>query len=177
MTAFQRIENFIIGLGMIVIAVLLAWSPEDGFIVIATILSVSMTAMGVRYLYYYATMARHMVGGKAVLYLGVIVLDFGVYSMTLIDEPRIYIVVDLIAVHTFWGIVNLLKGFREKGYGASMWKLDVGQGIGNLMMAAASLIFLHSPHILVDLYSAGLAYSGILKVISALRRTEIVYIQ
>ena len=154
MTAFQRIENFIIGLGMIVIAVLLAWSPEDGFIVIATILSVSMTAMGVRYLYYYATMARHMVGGKAVL-----------------------IVVDLIAVHTFWGIVNLLKGFREKGYGASMWKLDVGQGIGNLMMAAASLVFLHSPHILVDLYSAGLAYSGILKVISALRRTEIVYIQ
>ena len=166
-----------IGAGMIAIAVLLAMFPTDGFRAIAAILAVSMIAAGIRYLYYYASMARHMVGGKGIFFLGVIILDFGIYSSTLIDEPRIYIIIDLIAVHTFWGIVNLWKGIREKAAGAPMWKLDSAQGIGNLLIAAASLIFLHSPRVLVDLYSAGLAYSGILRVISALRRTAIVYIQ
>ena len=177
MTKLQRIHNLTAGAIMIAVAILLARYPENGFIMIAAILAISMITIGVRYLYYYATMARHMVGGKAILFLGVIILDFGLYSSTLTDEPRVYIMVDLIAVHTFWGVVNLWKGLREKGYGASMWKLDVCQGIGNLLIAAASLVFLGTPNILVDLYSAGLAYSGLLRVASAVRRTAIVYIQ
>ena len=61
---------------MIAVAILLARYPENGFIMIAAILAISMITIGVRYLYYYATMARHMVGGKAILFLGVIILDF-----------------------------------------------------------------------------------------------------
>ena len=50
-------------------------------------------------------------------------------------------------------------------------------GIVNIVILICCFIFRDSPITLANLYCAGLGYSGILRIINAFRRTEIVYIQ
>ena len=176
MTRSQRVKNIVFGLLVILCGVVMVLNPEDGFIYIAVILGVSLTLSGIRYLVYYVTMARHMVGGKAFLFLGVLVLDIGMFSTSLIDEPRYFIVTYLLAFHALTGLINLLRGREEKKNRAPGWKLNVLHGTVTLLICAACVLYLRRPPVLVSLYCAGLVYSGLVRIDSALRRTAIVYI-
>ena len=154
----------------------LAKNPDDGFVLINIILAITLILAGIGYLIYYFRMARHMVSGKMVLLCGLIILDFGLFATSVSDEPRIFIIGYLLVTHIFSGVLNLIKGIREKMTSAPGWGIDLAQGVGNLLIAAACIIYIHSNHILVGLYCAGLLYSGILRLVTAFRRTSIVYI-
>ena len=136
--------------------------------ILALILSVSLTLYGLRVLLYYFSMARHMVGGKRILYQGLIIFDLGIFTLTVVDNPKIYIILYLLGIHAFAG--------RFEG----PWRMDMASGVVNVSIAILAVVcgfFLNNMQDIVYIYASGLFYSAVLKIVNALRKTSIIYIQ
>lgn len=177
MNGAKRITGVIIGALMFLLGVLLIADPDGGLAVAALILSISLLVYAIRMLIYYFSMARHMVGGRTILYIGVIVLDLSIFFVTLSDIPRIYIVLYLAAIHAFAGAIDVLRAFEAMRYKAPSWKFSMITGAVNIIVAVLCIVFLGSERMIVYIYAAGLIWSAITRVIDAFRKTAIVYIQ
>ena len=176
MSAVERIKNVLIGLLIILGAVILIFFPEEGFIIIAGILSISLVAYGVKSLVYYLMLARHMVGGRIMLYLAVVVLDLGIFTMMLTKIPRIYIVLYLVVVYAFSVVIDILRALEAKKLQAPSWRFSLISGIINVVIVILCLVFINSTKMIVYLYSGGLIYLAIVRIVNAFRKTAIVYI-
>lgn len=176
MTITQRVFNFLAGLVIFMCGALLVLFPEESFGVVALILGVSLLVSGIRMTVFYFRMARHMVGGRYMLYIGVIVIDFGMFTLGMSDMPRFYLSLYLIFIYAFSGFVDIMRSLEAKQYGAS-WKLNMIHGIMNVLVAVLCLIYLNSTDMLVTLYGCGLIASACMRMAKTFRRTAIVYIQ
>ena len=177
MSSGQRIKNILIGLLIILGSMILIALPEEGLAITAGILSLSLFIYGVKSLIFYLTMARHMVGGRIMLYLAVIVLDFGMFTMMMTNIPKVYIALYLLAIYAFSGVIGILRALEAKKYQASSWRLSLVSGVINLAVAILCAVFIGSTNMIVYLYSAGLIYSAVVRIVTAFRKTAIVYIQ
>ena len=177
MTKARRVGNVLTGLFIIALGLLLALDPWHAYKVIILFLGLTMLFAGVRSLVYYFTMARHMVGGKAVLYWAVIVLDIGLFSLSMTNIPFVFVILYLAAIHGFSGFVDMMRARESRRLEASSWKLNFSHGLINVIMAALCLIFLGTPMVAVEIYALGLIYSGVIRIIQAFRKTAVVYIQ
>ena len=88
MRSIKRIGNIMIGFFLLIFALLIILSPENSTPLIAAILNIALYVYGIRLLWYYFRMARHMVGGKIILYRSVIIIDAALFmtSAIAIDE-------------------------------------------------------------------------------------------
>ena len=177
MSSGQRIKNILIGALIILGALILIVFPEEGLIITAGILSLSLFIYGIKTLIYYITIARHMVGGRIMLYLAVVVLDLGMFTLMLTNIPKIYIVLYLVVVYAFSGAIDILRALEAKKYQASSWRFSLISGIINVVVAILCVVFIGSSNMIVYLYCAGLIYSAIVRIVTAFRKTAIVYIQ
>ena len=177
MSGGQRIKNVLIGILIILGAVILIAFPEEGIIITASILSLSLFVYGIKTLIYYITMTRHMVGGRIMLYLAVVVLDLGMFTMMLTNIPKMYIALYLVVVYAFSGAIDILRALEAKKYQAPSWRLSLTSGIISVVIAILCIVFIGSTNMIVYLYSAGLIYSAIVRIVTAFRKTAIVYIQ
>lgn len=177
MSGGQRIKNVLIGILIILGAVILIAFPEEGIIITASILSLSLFVYGIKTLIYYITMTRHMVGGRIMLYLAVVVLDLGMFTMMLTNIPKMYIALYLVVVYAFSGAIDILRALEAKKYQAPSWRFSLISGIINVVIAILCIVFIGSTNMIVYLYSAGLIYSAIARIVTAFRKTAIVYIQ
>ena len=177
MTRFQRVKGIITGLAMIAFALLLLSSPEEGYEAVVYVLAAAFIVTAVSMLLYYFTMARFMVGGRVILFRGIILLDLGVVTLTLTDVKHYYILIYLILIHAFSGLVEILRAQEERRGGASSYRLKTVHGILDIVMAILCIIFIRRMSIAVIVFSIGVIYSGVLRIISACRRTKFVYIQ
>ena len=177
MSGGQRIKNVLIGVLIILGAVILIAFPEEGIIITASILSLSLFVYGIKTLIYYITMTRHMVGGRIMLYLAVVVLDLGMFTMMLTNIPKMYIALYLVVVYAFSGAIDILRALEAKKYQAPSWRFSLISGIISVVIAILCIVFIGSTNMIVYLYSAGLIYSAIARIITAFRKTAIVYIQ
>ncbi|MCR5773797.1 MAG: hypothetical protein K6G42_01810 [Lachnospiraceae bacterium] len=177
MTLLQRIKSIIIGAIMIATAIMINVNLEQGYIILLFILAAGLIVAGIGSLYYYLSMGRFIVGGRMFLYRGLILIDIGSFALTLSDVPRIYVLLYLMFIHTFSGIVEILRALESRQYGARSWKLKMSHGIVNLLVVVACFIFRKYPETLVIVYSLGIAYSGVMNIISALRKRSFIYIQ
>ena len=176
MTKLKRLTHIVTGLIMIFFGILLIVSPDNAYVLVISVLSLTFAAMGIKNLVYYFTMARFMVNGRLILFKGVILLDFGLVSASLVDMPKIYLILYLVAMHAFSGAVEILRAKEAKSYGAS-WKLKLSHGIVNILLALCCMIFIKMTNLAIYIYAAGLIYSAIIRIITAFRRTALVYIQ
>ena len=176
MSAGQRVKNILIGLMMLLVSLILFLDPEFGFYLVVLIITFSLIIFGLRSLFFYFTMARHMVGGRSMLYIGIIMLDLGVFFTTLADVPKIYVVLYLLFIHAFDGVVELMRSLEARRYGSS-WKLNMSSALVNIIMAVLCVVFLRSAEMLVFIYGVGLIYSAVVRIVSAFRKTAVVYIQ
>ena len=177
MSKSQRALNLLVGIFMIPMAILLAYSPGDGYDTIMAVLSIGLLAGGIRSLYYYFTMARHMVDGERSLYIGIIVLDFGIFTASLNEVPYFYVLLYLLGIHLFAGIVDIWAALNSKKLGAASWRLKLSSGLINVIISVLCLVFIGQRNTAVYIYCAGMIYSGIMRIITAFRRTAMVYIQ
>ena len=53
----------------------------------------------------------------------------------------------------------------------------MGSGIVNILLAILCLVFIKVTSIAVMIYAVGLIYAGVIKIITAFRKTTMVYIQ
>ena len=121
-----------------------------------------------------------MVGGKLMLFIGIIALDAGMLSLSFNNSPREYIIVYLLVTYAFSGLVDILRARESRQLGAQSWRLKMAGGLTNLALAFLAGVFgiaFNATVIVSFLYGAGLLYSGIMRIVSAFRRTSIVYIQ
>lgn len=178
MTSFQRIRKFLTGLITLLGSFILVLVPVEGYAIVAILLSLSMLLSGIRSLGFYITMARNMVGGKSILYKSLIYIDLGLFTLTAITIPGFYLICHLLISHAFSGMIDVLKAFEDKRLQSSSWRMSMICGLGNLLTAAAAFACLlsSSAGMVMYIYCAGLAYSGIMKMASSFRKTAIIYI-
>ena len=179
MTKFRRIGIIMISLLMITIAVTMIVFPSSAYPYIAVILSLMLIAYGIRKIVYFITMARHMVGGRLILYYGLIILDLGLFTATLSVIPLTYVMLYLLSGYAFAGAIDMMRSAEMRKYHNPSWKFVLFKGIGNIIIALLCfiLIFVKSTTLAVYFFAGGMIYSAITRMIQALRKTAVVYIQ
>ena len=180
MKKMHRVKEILSGMLMLLCCLILLLVPEEGYFIVPLILSISLIFSGVRSLLYYFLMARHMVGGKAMFYQGLIILDLGMFTYTLVDIPLIYVILYLLACHAFSGAVDIMRALEAKRIHAPSWRLSMTSGALNVVIALLAFfcgVIMRSTEIVVYIYSAGLIYSACVRIATAFRKTAIVYIQ
>ena len=177
MTKIQKIKEAAFGLISLAAAIIMMTDPSRGYDMIITLISIYLILRGLWRLIYYFQMARFMVGGRMTLYTGIIMFDFGILTRTLTDVPHYYVLVYLIAIHAFSGLVEILRVLEARRFGSRSWRLKLTHGIINILMAAACIVFIRNLRAAVFIYSLDLIYSGVMRIISACRRTVLIYIQ
>ena len=176
MSKFKKVGVVFSSVLALILAAILIIDPEEGYFLIVVLLATTLITMGIRNIWFYFTMARHMVGGQTSLYLGFILFDLGIVTVGLPNVPKIYVVIYLVVVHGLAGTFALLRVNEARKNGGT-WVLSFIGAVINIAVALLCLIFLKNTLITVYIYSAGLVNTAVVEVIAAFRKTEIVYIQ
>ena len=177
MSKTRRLWNIFVAVLMIQTALILMLVPDAAFILIVIFLSLVLTFRGLKFLIYYLTHAQHMVGGKWLMLVGLVLLDLGALAMILIEQAPSIMIFYVAGVHLVSAVINIARAVSNKGDGNPGWKIDLAQGIGNIILVALCLIFINHVEIPVFIYCTGVIYSAILKIIASCKRTAIVYVQ
>lgn len=180
MTNAQRVRNAIIGFLIMALGLLMMTSPASALKTISFIICLTLLARGIKNLYFYSTMGRHMVGGKNSLISGVIMTDLGLFTLSLDSLPTMFIILYLLIIYAFKGAIDMMMAIQARRSGTRSWKFNFATGCINLLMAIASFVFgamRGSTGTVGFVYSAGLAYAGFARMINAFRKTAITYIQ
>lgn len=176
MSSIQRLGHIALGLLMIVCSLVLLAYPDKGIMLVAGVLGLSLVIYGLRKIIFYYSMGRHMVGGYALLFVGVIAIDIGAFVFTLLDQPRVAIVLYLVATNGFAGLVNLLRSAEHKRLGTH-WIPNLIHGIIALLFTIACLVWMDSTDVIVLIFCVGLLYSAARHIVGAFRRTDVAFIQ
>lgn len=177
MTAFQRFGRIATGALSIIGALIILLVDELGYLIVCLVIGITLLVSGIRMLIGYFSLNRFMVGGKRKLYLGIIVFDLGMFTLSLSEIPRIYIALYLVVIHVFAGFIDVLHARESKKYGGPKWKFSLASGVANILVGIACLIFIRDIEIVILIFAGGLIYSSVVRIASAFRRTAIVYIQ
>ena len=151
--------------------------PDIAFELIAIGIAFMLTIYGIKYLIYYITQAQHMVGGKWFLLIGLILFDLGSFASMLIDQARAILIIYVAGAHLIAAVLNIIRTVGNKKDSNPSWKIDLAQGIGNFTQVVLCLVFINHISIPVYIYCIGCIYTSILMIVSACRKTAIVYVQ
>lgn len=177
MNSFQRLKKILAGCLMFLCGVFFLLYPDNAYIMLAVILAIALAIKGIRDIYFYFSIARYMVGGKMILFQGVIMLDFAMLSGALTNLPQPMVMVYLIVVHLFSGVVEVLRAMEAKKTVNGSWKLKFCHGIINLLLGLVCFATIWHPSIPIIVFSLGLMYSGVMQVIEAFQKTTFVLIK
>ena len=180
MSKMKRVGSVLMGLFMILFGFLLFLLPEKGMKIIIIIIAISMVAYGLKFLTFYSTLARHMIGGKYNLYLGMIILNLGLLTATMYGTRTLPVFIYLFFLFGFSGILDVMKAFEEKKNKAPFWLLRLLFGLFSVslgILAIFSCFIWKSPEAMTYLFCVLLLYSGFFRIVKAFRKTAVVYIQ
>ena len=118
-----------------------------------------------------------MVGGRLILFRGVIMLDFGLFSLSLYDASSFIVSVYLIGVFAFSGVVDILMAREAKYLGSSRFILRIARGAVKILLGIACAVFIRNESALEILFGVSLVYSAVTRIASAFRKTEAAYIR
>lgn len=178
MTLFQRIKKILYALLMIAAAIILVALPDKNALdIVLFFVSIGFAIKGIKDIVFYFVMARHMVGGKMILFQGVVVFDFAMFTGTLTGVPQFYVMIYLISIHAFSGVIEVLRARESRRTVDGSWLMKMSHGIINIILALMCIIYIRDTPTAVTIYSAGLIYSAIMRIISAFRRTSFILIE
>lgn len=180
MTNAKRLYNILIGVAGIIVAVALYVYPKQGLPFVMGFIGMGLTLKGLGTLLFYFRSARFMVGGKSVLYQGIIFLDLGLFSSSIANNPGVVIIIYLAAFNLFDAVVQVLRLIETIRMGSKHWKLTVFSALLSFAIAVLVVVFglvYDNLNAAVYAYAFGLVISSIDRIRTAFRRTAIVYIQ
>lgn len=177
MTYMQKFSAIIRGIITLIIAAVMLIVGSDSYVIVLLLLTLSLSIAGLKTLIYYFTMAKYMVGGRLVLYKGVILMDFAFLTFSFADIPKVYILIYLAMVHAFQGLVEILRAKEAHLYGAKSWWKNLAHGIVSITLTICCIIFIRNQNTAVIIYSLGLMYTAITYIAAGFRKTTLVYIQ
>lgn len=177
MTKTKRVFTIIGALLAIQGSLILMLVPNYALEIIAVGLGFTLVFYGLKYLLYYLTHAQHMVGGKLFLLIGLILLDAGIFAGTVYDKTKVITILYIAGAHLIGAGLNIVRAVGNRKDNNRGWKTDMAQGIGNIILVLLCLIFMHDVIIPVYIYCISAIYTAILMLISAFKKTAIVYVQ
>lgn len=177
MSIGKRILNIFKGLFMIAFGILIAMFPDEGCDIVIFVLVFSLFLYSFRLMIYYFSMARYMVGGIMTFYKSIIVFDFALFLDNLKDLPVKTILTYLIAGMIFSGVLDILRASEGRKMQTSSWKYQFFYGFVKIILPLVCLPFLNSMEMLAYVYSITLFHSAISYIVTAFRKTAIVYIE
>ena len=180
MSKLQRFNSVIAGLLMILFGAVLIYIPFIGTDLISIAATVTLLAMGIRNLYYYVTMARHMVGGRRSLFYGIILTDLALCAYMIKSFHPLFILIYLIVIHAVYGITDIMVAVRAIKLKSRSWRIKLLTGIGNLGIGVLAVYFWFTEEDvfkIIYIYALGIAYTGVMRIANAFRRTAVPYIQ
>ena len=173
----KKIIQIIISVGILLIALTLILVPEGSLEIVATILCLLLFVAGIRYMAIYFIMARHMVGGRALFYTGLIILDLSFLCSVVLQKSDRLLLLYLVGMHAFYGVVQMLRAFEAKKYETSAWRVKMMNAVINLLICAACIFFIRQESAMTLIFAGGLIHTAVVRVIAAFRREEDVVIQ
>ena len=173
----RRVFNVLTGLFVILFGLFMFSGQNRAYTAMLFFLEFALIIRGVRLLVYYNSMARHMVGGKIILYEGIFFLDLGLLFVSIDDLPWMYVMLYLVIGLAISGVVDLLRANEIRLLESGHWKYHAFTGIVKILATVISFASFKYPFILVGVYSFGVVHSGAAKIISAVRPGAIVYIE
>ncbi len=176
MDIWRIIKSIAVAILMILGGILIITEGEEGYLYVVLILSMTLIVSGIGYLYYYFTMAIHMVGGKSSLYIGTLLIEAGLFTLSMYSVPKIYVLVYLAATYAFSGLVDVLRAGEAKKNLSPSWKSKMILGFIYILIAVAVFVFMKEPRVAVMIYAFGLFFSAITRVVRSFQRTTDVYI-
>lgn len=176
MTKWQRIKSIAGGLATLLLAPLLLLDAELGCVLIVMLLGLSAALKGIRMLCYYASMARHTVGGKIILYQGFILFDFGLFTLMLADVPSRFIMLYLLLGYLFYGLIDVLRAMEIRKQKIGSWRFKLLMGAGNIVLGIMCLVNLNSMKWATRIYCLGVIWSALGRIVSACRPSQRVYV-
>ena len=177
MSKTRRVFNIIAAIFMIQAALILMLVPMVAFSLIAMCIGLLLVYYGLKYIIYYLTHAQHMVGGKWLFLVGLIMFDMGVFATTLYEQSQAILIIYVVAAHLVGAAINIVRAVGNKKDNNPGWKIDLAQGIGNIAQVVLCLVFINYVEIPVFIYCAGVIYSAVLLIIQSCKKTAIVYVQ
>ena len=177
MSNTKRVLRVLRSLLLLFCAVLLVQYPDNGYLFVVFILDVSLLLHGFRLLIYYFTMARFTVGGIMTLYKSIFVIDLGFFIFALSSTPQKYVMLYLIGGLVFSGGFDVFEATGARALEAASWRYQCFYGVVKILAALVCLFCLNSVKVVTLVYAAGLVHSAVSDMISAFRRTAIVYIE
>ena len=177
MTVIRRINIILFGIAQFILGLIMLIMPEYGTRIVLLTIGYYLIIIGYKNIWYYFGMARFMVDGRLALIQGVIMIDFGFLANSLTDVPRIYIIIYLMIIHTFSGILEILRALEEKKYGSKSWRLKLCHGIVNLTIVILCVIFIQNNSTAVIIFASGVIYSAIIRIITGFRRSSFLFVQ
>ena len=175
MTKWQKLRNILLSASMILIGVAMLVFGEKAYMGIISVFSLVLEIMGLRMLWFYFRMARHMVGGWSILFRGILFFDFGLFTGSLVWVPKGYILMYLAGTLAFSGIVNIIGASEAKRIESS-WKFKTFQGIVKIQFAISCLIFMRSEVRVVNICAIGFILSAVMSIANTFRRQQVVTI-
>lgn len=176
MTKFQRIRTILGGILAILFTPFLLLDPDAGCVVIILLLGIAATAKGIQMLFYYLTMARHAIGGASILFGGIILLDFGIFTIGLADIPKQYIMLYLLLTHLFSGLIDILRALEIRKFSLGSWRFKLLVGLGNIALGLVCLVKINSSRAAVAAYCFCVVWNALGRILSALRPSAVLYV-
>ena len=175
MSLVKKIFTLITSLLMIFLAVDLFFEAEYGYYAVIVILLIFLGISAVQSVWYYFSMARHMVGGIFYFYRAVFLVDLTISAPILLIAPRWIMVLYLNGAIIFSGVIDILRATDQRKMMWPQWKLRMTLGVSKIILAVLAMIFMRSRYELTIIYSIGLIYTAIMRIIDAFRAKNIVY--
>lgn len=156
--------------------ILLSIPNYYGTRVVVLALSIMLMVYGIRMLAYYLSMARHMVGGNAILFVAIIAIDLGAFVLMMSDQPHYALVIYLVGANGFMGLVGILRSIERKQIGGK-WIPSLVNSLLRLALAVACIVFFNSGDTLLLIFVIGLGLSALSHFGAAFRKPELIFIQ
>lgn len=177
MTKWQRIKSAFRGLVTLLLSPVLLLDPEVGCVLIVMVLGFSAALKGIGMLVYFLSMARHMVGGKTILYQGFILLDFGLFTLSIAQIPSRFIMLYLLLGYLFYGLIGVMRAMEIQKKHIGSWRFRLLVAVGNLALGALCLAKFNSMKWATAIYCLGVLWSALGRIVSACRPNQRVYVK
>lgn len=177
MTKWQRVKAILRGLLTLLVAPVLLLDPEMGCMLIVMVLGFSIALKGLRMLLYFAAMARHMVGGKTILYQGFILLDLGLFTLSIAQIPSRFIMLYLLLGYLFYGLIGVLRAMEIRKHTMGSWRFKLLVSAGDIALGVLCLAKFNSMKWAAGIYCLGVIWSALGRIVSACRPNQRVYVK
>ena len=176
MTNWQKFTNILTAIFMSLFGLLILTMGEQAYLLIIVVLAIALFVYSIRMLVYYFKMARFMVGGKEILIRGILFLDLFIFIGSLSTVPTTYVLLYMVGMLAFSGVVDIMNAMDLKKM-QGQWKLQILRGAICVIGAIVCIVKMNTPSTVVAIFCFMLFYNAMMRIINAVRPSEIISIQ